>query len=78
MKAQEMVQEISNTEKKINNAIAQTIKDEINALSNKTGLSINSLAIDLMDTTAIGDSVEAYSLQGVTIYAGLPTGIHRI
>ena len=73
-----MVQEINNTEKNIHNAIAQTIQDELNALSNKTGLRIGSLAIDLMDTTFIGDSTTTYTIGSVIIYANLPTGIRKI
>ena len=78
MKAPEMVQAIQKTEDNIHKAIAQAIQDELKALSNKTGLRINSLDIGLTDITALGDSTNNYVLESVIIYAGLPTGIYKI
>lgn len=78
MKAQEMAQEIYKAQEKIQNAIAQAIADELNALSIRTELDINGIDISLIETTTISDSYKTYAIQNVSIHAELPNAISGI
>lgn len=78
MKASELVYEVQLTEKQLLKDISEIAAKHINALSEKTGLDIDYVHLNLSEVTAFRDSAKKYIVNGVDISTSLPGKIGGI